>query len=148
MPKVTCGHPTATSHSAWIYHQECDWRRPLWICCRLIGLGHLGIDTTHQELRQNVCSFLRQNPYTADGVHYKHFLTSSDADAEWETFLEDLSRNEWVDEVVMQALADMLSVNIDVLTTIRADVRPVSHYTCRGQPVGTITVGLIAAANY
>ena len=48
----------------------------------------------------------------------------------------------------MQALADMLSVNIDVLTTIRADLRPVSHYTCRGQPVGTITVGLIAEEHY
>ena len=48
----------------------------------------------------------------------------------------------------MQALADMLSVNIDVLTTIRADVRPVSHYTCRGKSVGTITVGLIAEEYY
>ena len=112
------------------------------------GLGYLGIDTTHHELWQNVCNFLRQNPYTADGVHYKHFLISSDADAEWEAFLEDLSRSEWVNEVVMQALADMLSINIDVLTTISADVRPVSLYTCRGQPVGTITVGLIAEEHY
>ncbi len=115
------------------------------------GLSHLGIETTHQELRRNVCDYLRQNPYTADGVHYKDFLqlsASSNAGTEWESFLKDLSAHEWADEIVMQALADMLSVNIDVLTTIGADKRPVSHYACQNQPVGTVNIGLIEEYHY
>ena len=39
-----------------------------------VGLAKLGIVTTHQELRQNVCAFLRHNPLNTDGVHYKYFL--------------------------------------------------------------------------
>lgn len=66
---------------------------------------------------------------------------------EWETFLQDLFVVEWADDMVMQALADM-SVNIDVLTTIRTDECPESHYTCQDQPVGTNTIGLIEERHY
>ena len=95
--------------------------------------------------------FLRRNPYTADGVHYKQFLTvpaSSNEDAEWDAYLERLSEDEWADQTVIQALADMLSVNIDVLTTSRPDMNPVIHHTCRDHPVGTITIGLIGQLHY
>jgi len=116
-----------------------------------VGLTYLGIHTTHQELRRNVCDFLRQNPYTAEGVHYKQFLNvadSSDKDAEWEAYLQQLSRDEWVDQMVIQALADMLAVNIDVLTTISPETNPVVHHTCQDKPLGTITIGLVGQLHY
>ena len=50
--------------------------------------------------------------------------------------------------MVIQALADMLRVNIDVLTTLGVASNPVIHHTCQGQSVGTISVGLIGQIHY
>lgn len=151
IPHATHGHPTSTSHPTWFHHQECDWRRPLWICCccfRTKSSGHWKNTPTTQT--KHFDCWRLNIPGSLCSVHHQQYRGSV-SDNQWSYRMGNFSTRfvvvEWADDMVMQALADM-SVNIDVLTTIRTDECPESHYTCRDQPVGTNTIGLIEERHY
>lgn len=75
-------------------------------------------------------------------------IALNNEDAEWDAYVEQLSEDEWADQTAIQALAHMLPVNIDLLTTIRPEINPVIHHALRDQQVGTITIDLTDHIHY
>ena len=52
-----------------------------------------------------------------------------------------MSEDEWVDHIIVQALANMLCVKIVVLCTIHENI-------CNGSPLETVNIGLIGELHY
>ena len=126
-------------------------------------------------MREQLVSFLEHHPYTHDGTHLRDFLAapvvSADSyntdtevpndedecinaveDAEtrrelrWCKYLERLKSTAWGDHIAVQGLADMLRVDIHIVSTINPDMEPVrtSHHTA----IGVIYLGLIGQFHY
>ena len=111
-----------------------------------VGLSYLGVDTTHQELRHQVCAYLQKNPYTTDGTHLINFVsTPSTSSDPWETYLQRMSEDEWADHIIVQALANMLCVDINVLCTIGQAEQLI---TCNSSATGVVNIGLIGELHY
>ena len=123
----TAGSLLSTVNSGFLILQELAHQRGFTVrdvigegrCCFAavaVGLSHLEVDTTHQELRHQVCDYLRQNPFTTDGTHLVNFVsTPSTSSDPWEGYLQRTSEDEWADHIIVQALANMLCVDINVL---------------------------------
>ena len=64
----------------------------------------------------------------------------------WLIYLERVSADAWGDHIAVQGLADMLHVDINVVSTINPDMKPIrtSHHT----PIGVIYLGLIGQFHY
>ena len=65
----------------------------------------------------------------------------------WEKFLYDLSNDEWADNIAVQALSDMLSVKLNIISsqnTVVTEVSPSDNCEC----AGTINLCLLEQLHY
>ena len=65
----------------------------------------------------------------------------------WEKFLDDLSNDEWADNIAVQALSDMLCVKLNIISsqnTVVTEVSPSDNCEC----AGTINLGLLEQVHY
>ncbi|XP_066297025.1 uncharacterized protein [Branchiostoma lanceolatum] len=73
---------------------------------------------THLELRTQVVSHLRTNPYNVRGDHIGVYVPNQS----WEEYLDTMSRpGTWGDHVVLQAVADMLGHDVTIVSSVEAD---------------------------
>ena len=139
-------------------------------------LQSLGIKPGDIPLREQLVQYLQSNPYSHDqSCHLREFVSAPvvsdnpyNADTEapnefdeyissiedlqvqqerrWLIYLERLSAGAWRDDIAVQGLADMLHVDINVVSTINPDMKPIrtSHHT----PIGVIHLGLIGQFHY
>ena len=96
-----------------------------------------------------MCDYLRQHSFSGDGTHLKNFIyipepTGSNSD-QWEAYLQRMAEDEWADHIIVQALANMLCVDIFVLCTIGSHEQ---HIRCSSSPVGAVNIGLIGELHY
>ena len=142
----------------------------------LTQLQTCGIQHGDVSLREQLVTFLQHHPYTHEGTsHLREFVAapivsadSYNADTEvpnnedvyinsienvetrqelcWCRYLVTLKSTAWSDHIAVQGLADMLHVNIHIISTINPDMEPIttSHHT----PVGVIHLGLIGQFHY
>ena len=129
-----------------------------------------------ESLREQLITFLERHPYTHDGTsHLREFVAapvvsadSYSADTEvpndedeyinsiedektrrelrWCKYLERLRSTAWRDHIAVQGLADMLRVDIQIISTINPDMEPVrtSHHSANR----VIYLGLIGQFHY
>ena len=120
--------------------------------------------------------YLQAHPYTYDGSsHFREFILAplisddpSNADTEapskqdefidsvedprlrqqlrWLQYLERLHAGAWGDHIAVQGLADMLHVNIHIISTINPDMELIR--TSHDTPAGVIHLGLIGQFHY
>ena len=142
------------------------------------GLSNLGLERTHQELRSDVAAYLRSNPHSSDGsTHLRDYISTplvnpdlynadmeqpgqidmdidqvsdatKQANRKWEQYLTGLAGNAWGEHIAVQGLANMLQVNIDIICSANPRDEPVTHISCSGTPVGTVTIGLVGQFHY
>ena len=68
------------------------------------------------------------------------------AELQWIKYLERLKEGAWGDHLTVQALANMLCVNINIISTLNPDMEPVKPVD--GSSVGTINLGLLEQFHY
>ena len=142
------------------------------------GLSNLGLHRIHQELRADVAAYLGNNPYSSDGSTYLRDYISTrfvnpdfynsdteqpsqidmdidqvsdateQANRRWEQYLTGLAGSAWGEHIAVQGLANMLQVNIDIICTANPRDEPVTHISCSGPPVGTVTIGLVGQFHF
>ena len=137
----------------------------------LHGLEILGIQpsVSVRTLRHQLSTFLENNPYSPDNTHLKESLCApvldscdtaeptvedyviesvSDpdvrADLRWQKYLRDLQEGAWGENIAFQGLADMLSVNINVISALR----PVPVTPTHQSPIEDIHIGLYGQDHY
>ena len=138
------------------------------------GLSELGIQYTHSQLRSQLCTFFQSNPYTSDGSeHLKRFhstlIANPDsyfADTEqpteedylieavrdpevrselrWQRYLTKLRSTGWGDHVAVQGLANMLSVNMNIISSHNT----ITQNPCNQPSLGDVNIGLIGQFHY
>jgi len=121
-------------------------------------------------------TFLQHHPYAHDGTtHLREFVpapvvsaNSYNADTEvpndddaliesfedvemqqelrWCKYLEGLRSTAWGDHIAVQGLADMLHVDIHIISTINPNMEPIT--TWYHTPVGVVHLGLIGQFHY
>jgi hypothetical protein len=114
---------------------------------QLPNIGMQCIDA--KTLRTMIVDYLRANP-TVDGVHYCNYMVVNDDDDAmkvWEKFLDDLNNEEWADNIAVQALSDMLSVKLNIISS-QNDVVTEIFPSDNCQSIGTINLGLLQQVHY
>ncbi|XP_062609079.1 uncharacterized protein LOC134270848 [Saccostrea cucullata] len=77
-------------------------------------LGH-----SIESLRHTTIKYLRQNPFHQDKGHLSSFLSEET----WEEYLTRMSRSgEWSDHIILQAVADLFSLEVIVFNVYRDDI--------------------------
>ena len=141
-----------------------------------VQLDSLGIERGETSLREQLVEYLQSHPYTHDGSsHLREFVSApvdsedpSNADTEppseqdvfissiedpqmrqqlrWLRYLERLNAGAWGNHIAVQGLANMLRVNIHIISTLNPDMEVIrtSHTT----PTGVIYLGLIDQFHY
>ena len=139
-------------------------------------LEKLGIPPGETSLRQQLMEYLQEHPYTHDGSsHFREYIPApvisddpSNADTEtpsqqdvfinsienlrlrqqlrWLRYLERLNAGAWGDHIAVQGLADMLHVDIHIISTINPDMELIR--TSHNTPAGVIHLGLIDQFHY
>ena len=141
----------------------------------LLQLQNIGVQPGQGTLRQQLVSYLEDHPYAHDGVtHLREFIaapfvghnphgadteipteedlfinsisnTTTQMQLRWCRYLEKMASVAWGDHVALQGLADMLRVDVHVLSTINPDMEPIkSHHTA----IGAVYLGLIGQFHY
>ena len=92
--------------------------------------------------------YLRAN-LTINGIHYCNFINDEGCIVmeAWENFLDDLSNDEWGDNIAIQALSDMLCVKLNIISsqnTVVTEVSPSDNCEC----AGAINLGLLEQVDY
>ena len=127
-----------------------------------VQLNSLGIQPGKTSLREQLMEYLEAHPYTHDGSsHFRNYVSApvvsddpSNADTEapseqdniissvddlqlrqqlrWLHYLERLNEGAWGDHIAVQGLADMLHVDIHIISTINPDLELIrtSHNAC------------------
>ena len=138
-----------------------------------VQLNSLGIQPGDTSLREQLVEYLEAHPYTHDGSsHFRNHVSApvvsddpSNADTEapseqddiissvddlrlrqqlrWLQYLDRLNAGAWGDHIAVQGLADMLYVNIHIISTISPDIELI-----RTSPAGVIHLGLISQFHY
>ena len=128
-----------------------------------------------QSLRQQLVSYFEDHPYAHDGItHLRDFVAAPfvgsdphNADTEmpneedqhlnsiedtatrlqlrWWNYLERLASGAWGDHIAVQGLADMLHVDVHIVSTINPNMEPIK--TCH-TPIGVVYLGLIGQFHY
>ena len=128
------------------------------------------------SLREQLVEYLQTHPYTHDGSsHFREYIPApvisddpSNADTEapseqdefissienpqlrqqlrWLRYLERLNAGAWGDHTAVQGLADMLHVDIHIISTLNPDMDIIR--TSHDTPVGVIHLGLIGQFHY
>ena len=135
-----------------------------------LQLENVGIQSGRRNLRAELVEHLQSSPYTHGSSHLRNYVSapvvaddplnadteaptrqdeviSSIVDADlrqqlrWLQYLERLNAGAWGDHIAVQGLADMLHVDIHIISTINPDMELVrtSHHTS----IGVIHLGLI-----
>ena len=68
------------------------------------------------------------------------------AELQWIKYLKRLKEGAWGDHLTVQALANMLCVNINIISTLNPDMEPVKPVD--GSSVGTVNLGLLEQFHY
>ena len=140
-----------------------------------LQLPELGILLGQDTLRQRLVAYFEEHPYTHDGAtHLRKFIAapfesidSYNADTEmpneedlivnsiedtttrlqfrWCKYLERLASTAWGDHVAVQGLADMLNVDVHILSTTNPNMDRIK--TCH-TAVGVVYLGLIGQFHY
>ena len=103
------------------------------------------------ELRHKVIEFFESNDDYS--LHYRHFLENgTDVDSisssgRFNSYVEDLRKGAWADHVTVQAVADMLNINIRVLNTISPDWAHNIQPRAQNSP-NVVNIGLIGENHY
>ncbi len=70
---------------------------------------------TASQLRTGVVNFLRSNPTTPDGIHFRELVNHSG----WETYLRRMSMDgEWGDYIALLGLVNMLEIPVAVVSSL------------------------------
>ena len=70
---------------------------------------------TASQLRTDVVSFLKSNPTTPDGIHFRECVNHG----RWETYFRRMSMDgEWGDYVVLLGLVNMLDIPVAVVSSL------------------------------
>ena len=139
-------------------------------------LNNLGVQSTARSLRKQLVEYLQENPYTHDGSsHLRDYipapLLSNDPAGEdierptevdlfidcvedlkerqqlrWLHYLDRLNTDAWGDHIAVQGLANMLHVDIHIISTINPDMEPIR--TSHNTTIGLIHLGLIGLFHY
>ena len=136
-------------------------------------LNSLIIQPGETSLREQLVEYLEAHPYTHGGSsHFRNYISAPDdpsnADTEvpseqdniissiddlrlcqalrWLQYLDRLNASAWGDHIAVQGLADMLHVDIHIISTINPDMELIK--TSRNAPVGVIHLGLISQLHY
>ena len=139
-------------------------------------LQKCGIQYGDGTLRQQLVTYLQQHPFTQDGTcHLREFIAAPFVSADpynadtalpneedeyinsiedvnlrqeirWQKYLERLRSNGWGDHVAVQGLADMLHIDIDIISTNNPNMEPIK--TSHHAPIGVIHLGLIGQFHY
>ena len=135
-------------------------------------LENIGIQSGRRNLRAELVEHLQSSPYTHGSSHLRNFVSAPiiahdplNADTEaptrqdevissidlrqqlrWLQYLERLNAGAWGDHIAVQGLADMLHVDMHIISTINPDTELVrsSHHTS----IGVIHLGLIGEFHY
>ena len=110
------------------------------------NIGIQSIDA--KTLKSMVVDYLRANP-TVNGIHYCKFMNDEGCNVmeAWEKVLDDLSNDEWADNIAVQALSDMLCVKLNIISsqnTVVTEVSPSDICEC----AGTINLGVLEQVHY
>ena len=136
---------------------------------------NIGIQNGRRNLRAELVEHLQSSPYTHGSSHLRNYVSApviaddplnadteaptrqdevissiEDADLRqqlrWLQYLERLNAGAWGDHIAVQGLADMLHVDIHIISTINPDMELVrtSHHTS----IGIIHLGLIGQFHY
>ena len=141
-----------------------------------VQLDSIGIQPNETSLREQLVEYLQSHPYTHDGSsHFRNYVSApvvsddpSNADTErpseqddiissvddvrlrqqqrWLQYLERLNAGAWGDHIAVQGLADMLHVDIQIISTINPDMELIR--TSDSTPMGVIHLGLIGQFHY
>ena len=83
------------------------------------ALSEYGIFRSPTTLKYEVVEHLRNNPHNAEGFPLDVFLTQP-----WEDYLQEMSHHgTYGDQITLQAVADMLGVEILVISTLGSEGR-------------------------
>ena len=83
------------------------------------ALSEYGIFRSPTTLRYEVVEYLRNNSHNAEGFPFDVFLTQP-----WEDYLQEMSHHgTYGDQITLQAVADMLGVEILVISTLGSEGR-------------------------
>ena len=141
-----------------------------------VQLDSLGIPPSKTSLREQLVEYLQEHPYIHDSSsHFREFISASvisddpsNADTEapsqqdvfinsienlrlrqqlrWLRYLERLHAGAWGDHIAVQGLADMLHVDIHIISTITPDMELIR--TSHDTRVGVVHLGLIGQFHY
>ena len=136
-----------------------------------VQLDSFGIPPSETSLREQLVDYLQEHPYIHDdSSHFREFILApvisddpSNADTEapsqqdvfissienlrvhqqlrWLRYLERLNAGAWGDHTAVQGLADMLHVDIHIISTINPDMELIR--TSHDTRVGVVHLGLI-----
>ena len=130
---------------------------------------------THTELRQNLILYLENEtktrnyaPFVAQPIKHIHsdallqdteprsdtddYIDNIDnstdqTEIRWIRYIDKISTGAWADHIAVQALADMLKLNINIISTLNPDT-PVIQPELSQNNLVTINLGLIGQTHY
>ena len=70
---------------------------------------------TASQLRSDLVSYLRSNPTTPDGIHYREFINHGG----WDSYLRRMSMDgEWGDWIALWGLTNMLNIPVALVSSL------------------------------
>ena len=70
---------------------------------------------TASQLRSDLVSYLRSNPTTPDGIHYREFINHGG----WDSYLRRMSMDgEWGDWIALWGLTNMLNITVALVSSL------------------------------
>ena len=142
-----------------IYNVPSDGNCLFSAVCRQMGI--CGIQTEGPDvLRLKVADFLSHNPKlgTVKFVDFlpnrisnsnrnkEEYLPMSGEDGQWEDYVDGIRKGNWGDHICIHALAELLNVNIQIISNINANLHPIIPQ--RGTTMVNIKLGLVSEFHY
>ena len=124
-----------------------------------VSLPAIGVQAlTGPQIRASLIDYLEATDFKAD---YSGFLQLPSSDClspscnalsqqqhqEFQQYISALRNGEWADNVAIQAVCDMLNINIEVINTITSDWMHDIHPR-QGRSTKTITIGQLGEQHY
>ena len=115
----------------------------------------IGASVDSALLRSLTVCYLRQNP-CINGVHQGEFLSNDiiagnssavlSAEEKWESYLQQLQDGAWGDHIAIQAISNLLNIQVNILSTISRSLVMVSP--TNGSCLYTVNIGQIMEQHY
>ena len=101
---LTYRHPPAPKDGNCLFHAMND---------QLIRLGRVSQSAT--KVRCDLVNYLRSNPTTPDGTHFREFIKHG----AWDTYLRRMAMDgEWGDWIALLGLIDMFEIPVAVVSSL------------------------------